>query len=179
MNNKHEGSTLSNVEGFTLIELMIVIVIMGLLTTIGIFAFMSSQQKGRDSRRKSDLANIAKALEMYSNDRSSYPTASSGKIAGCGTDYATACEWGDKFGNTSVSYMVKLPKDPASTTQKYYYERSGSGYRLYAKLENNQDADIPTTGQKYYSVDCSAMGTTLNCNFVTTSANVVLPTPVP
>lgn len=165
--------------GFTLIELMIVIVIMGVLTAIGIFAFMSSQQKGRDSRRKSDLANVAKALEMYSNDRSSYPTASSGKIAGCGTDFATACEWGEKFGNTSVSYMIKLPKDPTYTTQKYYYERSGSGYRLYARLENLQDADIPTTGQKRYSFDCSQTGTPMYCNYAATSTNVVLPTPVP
>jgi type II secretion system protein G len=171
MNNKNKG--------FTLIELMIVIVIMGLLVVIGIFAFISSKQKGNDSRRKADLTNIAKALEMYYNDNGTYPTESSGKISmtACGSA-PPVCDWGEKFGNTSVTYMIRLPKDPASTTQQYSYQLTTGGYRLYAKLDNLQDADIPTGGQKYYDRSCAITGT-VYCNYVMTSPNIVMPTPKP
>lgn len=168
-------------KGFTLVELLVVIVILGILTTIGLFAFQSSQKKSRDSRRKSDLQEITKALELYNNDHGSYPGASSGKIAGCDINYTSACDWGSAFGNTTanVIYMIKLPKDPSSTKTKYVYEAYGKGYRLYAHLENGDDVDVPTTGQKYYNTDCSTSSTQIYCNYVITSLNVPSPTPAP
>jgi len=64
--------------GFTLMELLIVIAILGLLATIGLGSFRTSQMKGRDAQRKSDLSQIQKALEMYYNDYSGYPAAITG-----------------------------------------------------------------------------------------------------
>lgn len=164
--------------GFTLIELMVVIVILGILTTIGTFAFMSSQKKARDSRRKSDLTELAKALEMYNNDRGVYPGGTGGKIMGCGASYTAECAWGTTFGKTTaptVIYMIKLPKDPTET-RNYYYEAVTKGYRLYARLENLEDATIPTTGSREYSVLC---GTDVYCNYVLMSTNATEPTVKP
>ena len=60
-------------KGFTLIELLVVIAILGLLATVGLSSFRTSQLKGRDSKRKSNLSQIQKALEMYYNDYGQYP----------------------------------------------------------------------------------------------------------
>jgi len=70
-------------KGFTLIEIMVVITILGVLIAMVSGSFMASQKKSRDLRRKSDLAQISKALEFYSNDNGRYPAASGGLIEGC------------------------------------------------------------------------------------------------
>lgn len=168
--------------GFTLVELMVVIVILGILTAIGTFAFQTSQQKSRDSRRKNDISQVTKALELYNNDHSVYPGATDKKIDGCGATYTSTCEWGAEFGNSSanVIYMIKLPNDPSITRTKYVYEVVGTkGYRLYAYLENSNDVDIPTTGKKYYNMDCSVTAEPMYCNYVVTSGNVTTPAVVP
>ncbi len=171
-------------KGFTLIELMVVIVILGILVSIGTFAFQSSQQKSRDSRRKADLDQVTRALEMYENDNGGYPVGGttgvdSGKIIGCGDTPKIACSWGSIFSNTTkATYMIKLPKDPKSDVTGYYYESVGKGYRLYARLENSNDTSIPTTGSKEYNQNCG-VGSTIYCNYVLSSPSVVEPTPKP
>jgi len=174
----------NNHKAFTLIELLLVIAILGILSTIGFFAFQRSQLRGRDSRRKNDLSQIAKALEMYANDAvgGAFPVGSGGKIMGCGTAGTTACTWGQPFskgsGNSAAVYMQVLPKDPAADFQYYYVSKTGtlgvpSGYLLYAYLENTDDplrTDIAGT-------NCSSTGTRL-CNYVHRSANITpIPTP--
>lgn len=54
--------------GFTLIELLIAIAIVGILSTIGLYAFTSSQRRTRDTQRKNDLVQVKKALEAARND---------------------------------------------------------------------------------------------------------------
>lgn len=116
--------------GFTLIELLVVIAILGMLVTIGMGSFRSSQIKGRDAQRKSDLGQIQKALEMYYNDYGEYPL--SGQIPAGGS------EWKDAQGTL---YMKSVPADPKGGS--YCYESvDGTWYRLYAKLENNRDPKI-------------------------------------
>lgn len=67
--------------GFTLIEILIVIVLIGVLSTIGLETFQSAQKKGRDAQRKSDLSQVQKALELYYNDKNQYPGSNpDGKI---------------------------------------------------------------------------------------------------
>lgn len=159
-------------------ELMIVIVILGVLSTVGIGAFISSQLKGKDTRRKSDLTNIAKALEAYYNDKSTYPTAdASGNMRGCYPDDATVCVWGAIFKDkNNTVYMPILPKDPTSA-QNYYYN-GGSGYfQIYALLENNQDVDLNHDGaglvQYYDNTNC---GSGKHCNWGVASTNYSLTT---
>ena len=161
-------------QGFTLIELMVVIVIIGILVTMGIFAFQSSQKKSRDARRKEDLSQISKALEMYNNDHGAYPPASAdGLIKGCGIGFTEPCDWTTTFGNDStVTYMVKLPKDPTSTWN-YMYKEATKGYYLYARLENLEDSSFPESGPIEYTDVYCASG--VYCNYVLTSSNTTQP----
>lgn len=167
-----------NRSGFTLIELMIVMVIMGVLAVIGVTAFMSSQVKGRDSARKGDLNAIAQALELYYNDNSRYPADdNSGGMVGCdggvGTNPTPApvtCTPGAVFKNTNGTiYMPQFPKDPSSA-QIYFYDgvSTGSQYKLYAHLENDQDPQIMSALPGVYC------GTNIQCNYGVASGNISL-----
>ena len=72
------------IAGFTLLEMTVVLAIMGILATAAIGAYLASQQKGRDARRKSDLSQMQRALEAYISDHGLYPAAIGSRIAGCG-----------------------------------------------------------------------------------------------
>ena len=65
-------------KGFTLIELMVVISIIGILATIIIVTFVNAAAKSRDSKRKTDLNAISSALEMYFYDNKFYPIGGNG-----------------------------------------------------------------------------------------------------
>jgi prepilin-type N-terminal cleavage/methylation domain-containing protein len=61
------------VGGFTIVELLVVIVVVGILATISIVAYGSTQAKSRDAIRYADAKSILKALELYKADRGYYP----------------------------------------------------------------------------------------------------------
>ena len=59
--------------GFTIVELLIVIVVIAILATITIVAFNGVQARSKDTRRYSDMQAIMKALELYKADKGQYP----------------------------------------------------------------------------------------------------------
>lgn len=63
--------------GFTLLELLVSISIIGLLIALGTVSFTTAQKRGRDSRRESDMTNLRNALEQYYALNTSYPTTCS------------------------------------------------------------------------------------------------------
>lgn len=152
MKNKRRSN-----QGFTLMELLVVIVILGLLATIGLVSFRGVQIKGRDTQRKNDLNQIQKALEMYDNDYGSYLATLPG---GGGS-------WSDAKGTL---YMKEVPKDPKDPVQKYLYQQrnNGTGYALYATLENTNDSCFKTGLCKDYGISCG----NANCNYAVSSANI-------
>lgn len=126
--------------GFTLIELLIVIAIIGVLTALGAVAYSGAQMKTRDAQRKSDLADMASTLALYSNDKNGYPCF---PLGGCG--------WAPLSGLASAlqpTYIHKVPTDPKGDACGYFYSVSGlgtgstaTGYTLFTKLENTKDRD--------------------------------------
>lgn len=156
--------------GFTLIELLIAIVIISVLVGIGITSFITSQIKARDSQRKSDLANIARSLEMYYNDKGRYPPASGGLINGI--------EWGGEFADDTVAggavYMVKLPSDPGAHAYYYTIETNGTAFRVYALLENTKDREVPLDEDGLPTTYAGTTCGTDPCNYGISSTNVSL-----
>jgi type II secretion system protein G len=153
MKNKNSGFIFEERKiqrGFTLIELIVVMAILGLLATIGLVSFKSSQMKGRDAQRKSDLSQIQKAMEMYYNDYVGYPPAITG---------------GQQLTDNKTLYMKEVPKDPNGSNYCYETNTNKIWYRLYAKLENSQDPGIAKT----CSSSCSCGGSAYN--YKVTSSN--------
>lgn len=176
-------------KGFTLIELLVVMAIIGMLAFVGIANYQTSLARGRDSRRKGDLKNIAQALDLYWADREIYPSADNGRIAPCRSSDG-ACPyltWGGGApfldpDNTSTVYMKSLPADP-SAGEKYYYQVSSDGkaYKLWTGLEISKDRDSLTNPDSANYVICTgyggipplgSCGALVGCNFARTSSNV-------
>lgn len=61
-------------KGFTIIELLIVIVIIAILATIGVVAYGGVQQNARDSKRQSDVSSLHTGFEAYFVQAQQYPT---------------------------------------------------------------------------------------------------------
>lgn len=60
--------------GFTIVELLIVIVVIGILATLVIVTFSGIQQKARDTKRQTDINAIDSTVEAYYASNGNYPT---------------------------------------------------------------------------------------------------------
>ncbi len=161
---------ISKNKGFTLVELLVVISILGVLATIALGSFRSSQARGRDAERKSDLKQIVSSLELYYADHGKYPVSVSGSIGGCPSTSQSACTWGSgQFTDTKTVYFKVIPKDPLSA-YSYYYRIVDAGtyqkFQLFAHLENTKDPSIILSSP--YANNC---GSVSSCNFSITSPN--------
>lgn len=120
--------------GFTLIELIIVVTIIGILSSLLLSNLVGIRGRVRDGQRKSDLAQIKQALEIYRSDNGAYPLDS-------GELNLSRC--GEKFETSTNVYMQKIPCDPLNTfpyTYRYVSSVDGVTYTLSACLENIIDA---------------------------------------
>ncbi len=128
-------------KGFTLIEILIVVAMLGLLTTMVSFTFRSSQAKARDAQRKSDLSQYRNALEAFANGHDGlYPS------------HLTTAVPADSICNANeLNLGTSCAKDPkdGEGSFRYYYLTDGTGgspatftatkYVLYAYLERSAD----------------------------------------
>jgi general secretion pathway protein G len=156
-------------KGFTIVELLIVIVVIGILAAITIVAYNGIQQRGRDAQRKSDLSQISKSLHLYNVDKGNYVDGSDGCAGGNGWYHY---DYDGAGSQTSVSlclvngkYISADLNDPqtskgcttvATNEQEcfYYmkYECAGSTY-LYANLESMPHSSTDTDTACMVSLD--------------------------
>lgn len=157
--------------GFTLLELLVVISIIGIMSTMFYGNFVSSRQKARDSERKSDLKQMANMLEVYYNDFGKYPLSLNGKMQPAWS--SVAVNWGASFASTNVTYMSMLPTDPSSD-RFYLYESDaiGSFYRIYTSLENTADAQLANFAVVVARKKVCGVNSNMICNYNVTSTNV-------
>lgn len=98
--------------GFTLIEVMVVIAILGILAALVVPQLVGKDDKARVEAVKSDLKAISGALEIYKLDNHTYPTTEQGLEALV------------KAGESGETYLRKLPKDPWG--HEYIYSAPGA-----------------------------------------------------
>ena len=139
-------------KGFTLLELMVVVTIIGLLATIVLSALNDARMKGRDAQRIKSVKEIQKAIDLYYSTNGFYPvenTARSGSTVA--TDICSHGERGDanwcNLMNDLAAYYPGGFKDPSGDNQvtyRFYYDSDtadgNSTYGLMAMLEAPSNA---------------------------------------
>lgn len=116
---------------FTLIELLIVITIIGILAVALIPRLTGGPGRARDAQRKSDLQQIATALEFYNDDNGTYPASPTG--------YCVSSL-------TLSSYLTTVPTDPSSDGWGSTYCSGGYGY---VALNTDGSSSITTDLEGY------------------------------
>lgn len=129
-------------KGFTLIEVLVVVSIIGLLASVVLVGLGGFRQRGRDTRRLADLKSLQNGLELFYTKNNSYPATLPDLIsAGLG--------------------ITKLPKDPVTAVDYTYTNcNSAQNYVLAAKL------DAPAGDSVYNDSDANAFnGKACSSNF--------------
>lgn len=134
-------NTYSRSRAFTLIELLIVIAIIGILTSIIMVNLASARSKARDVKRISDIGQIQLALELFYDRCKAYP-ANSG-----GGDYvlseSTTCSIPANSSIILSSYISKVPTPPTSSLVQpnyiYHPYVALNDYILSITLENQNE----------------------------------------
>ncbi|MCX6729913.1 MAG: type II secretion system protein [Candidatus Portnoybacteria bacterium] len=130
-----------NKKGFTLIEILVVVSIIGILATIVIVSVGSARAKARDSKRISDLNQVQNAIWLYYDNNGAMPINRNPGFGYCDTQANFLQELVDN------DYVAVTPKDPSSPSRSYCYYDYGAGNTIGAlivvSLEAAQDS---TTG---------------------------------
>ena len=117
-------------EGFTLVELMVVIVIIGLLATLVAFTVIPQLGRANSEKAKTDIALLEQGVEMYRLNNMAYPSTADG-LQALVTPPASLT---DPSRYQAGGYIKKLPNDPW-----------GRPY-LYASPGQHGSFDISTLG---------------------------------
>jgi prepilin-type N-terminal cleavage/methylation domain-containing protein len=133
---------MKTLKAFTLIEILIVISIIGILTSLATVSYVSSQKQVRDLQRKSDLNQYRTALENYANSHSGlYPVKGAKAVA-------------DTLCVASLLNLTSCPADPKSPTHVYYYlsDTNGTTYLLWSDSETKTDKNwvVCSNGKSNY-----------------------------
>jgi len=119
-------------EGFTLVELMVVIVIIGLLATVVIINVLPATDKAAATKAKADVSTLEQGVEMYRLNKLRYPSGAEGLQA-----------------VSAEGYVKRLPKDPWGNPYVYAAPgKNGRAFDIYSygadgrEGGEGQDADI-------------------------------------
>ena len=131
-------------EGFTLVELMVVIVIIGLLATAVLINVLPSQDKAMQTKARADIATLEQAMEMYRLDNFSYPADLHALVRPPAGSDATRYRSG--------GYIKKLPNDPWNRPYQLTVPGKAGPFDIIslggdgAQGGSGEDADISSSG---------------------------------
>lgn len=114
--------------GFTLIEVMVVVVILGILAAVVVPRVMSRPDEARVVKAQQDLRAIGAALDLYKLDNFRYPTTQQGleALVSKPTGLDPGANWREE------GYLPALPQDPWGAAYKYLQPGQHGTYDLYS-----------------------------------------------
>ncbi|HMK87432.1 MAG TPA: type II secretion system major pseudopilin GspG [Steroidobacteraceae bacterium] len=133
-------------QGFTLIEIMVVVVILAVLGALVVPKILENVDKARVTRAQSDIRAIQTALDLYRLDNFKYPTTEQGLQA-----LVTQPNDPTLTNYRSGGYLPSLPKDPWN--RPYQYVSPGPDGRDYDIISYGRDGQ---PGGEGYDADISS-----------------------
>lgn len=118
-------------QGFTIVELLIVIAIIGMLASIVLVQIQEVRKKQRDAEREQEIKTLQNALALYVSNATTYPITS-GAVALTGTDSVS-------LALINADAIRAIPIDPLNTGNYRYVYNSADGatYTLTYYLETD------------------------------------------
>lgn len=114
--------------GFTLIEIMVVVVILGILAALVVPQVMSRPDQAKVTVAKGDIKAIAAALDIYKLDNFSYPSTQQGleALVSRPSGSPQPRNW------NADGYLKRLPKDPWGNEYQYLAPGTKGPYDLFS-----------------------------------------------
>ncbi|MFN3582695.1 type II secretion system major pseudopilin GspG [Phenylobacterium sp.] len=130
--------------GFTLVEVMVVIVIIGLLATVVMINVLPSQDRAMKEKARADVAVLEQAVETFRLENLSFPTTEQGLQALVSAPQGLARP--DRY--REGGYVRRLPQDPWGNPYQYRYPGEHGRFDVWSYGADGQkggegdDADI-------------------------------------
>lgn len=114
--------------GFTLMELLVVVAIIGMLASVVIANVGSARSQARDAQRQTDMKNIELALELYYDEHNEYPCETASNCSNQSSGANGKLHQGAGVVNLleSEGYMDEVPTDPLAGDGVHYYYYDGA-----------------------------------------------------
>jgi len=117
----------ANSTGFTLVELLLVVALIGLLSTFAIYSITTARMRSRDTRRVNDISQIRNGLDLYFGSHNSYPVTSGSVVLG-GASASVLSDSGFAAQSSGTLYMGNIPANMRPGGADYiYYSTSIDG----------------------------------------------------
>lgn len=114
--------------GFSLLELMVVLVILGLLTTIVVINVLPSQDRAMTEKARADISTLEQAVELYRLQMLTYPSTEDGLEA-----LVTGPTGGDAAARFPANgFIRRLPNDPWGNEYQYLYPGEHGEYDIFS-----------------------------------------------
>ena len=132
MMRNSKSNSMKTQSGFTLIEVMAVVVILGLLMTLVVPKVLGRQEQAQIQKARIDIETFSGALTMYKLDNFNFPSTSQGLEA-----LVNKPSGAPEAKNWRSGYITRLPKDPWGND--YVYIQPGTGSSEYDIISYGSD----------------------------------------
>ena len=135
MKNRINTTKYSRASGFTLIEIMVVVVILGILAALIVPKVMSRPEQARLVKAKQDILSLQSALDLYKLDNARYPTTDQGlqALVTKPTTPPIPRDWKED------GYVREIPEDPWG--EAYQYINDGEKLKIFSYGPDGKDGN--------------------------------------